>query len=75
MEKDFWINPAVEMPAKTKGSYSDYDVFICRMYRIDKGRTLNGKWVDMQNKELNDVILWAHIPEIPEKFHSLFNCT
>lgn len=68
----FWHDAKIELPKRTKGSYSDVDVLVCRMYKMTIGRTYNDKWVDMDNNEMLDVVLWAYIPQIPEELHNLF---
>tara|TARA_R110002050_G_scaffold79261_13_gene169502 strand:- start:4262 stop:4654 length:393 start_codon:yes stop_codon:yes gene_type:complete len=68
----FWRDAKKELPKKTKGSYSDVDVFICRMYRYDTGRTKDGKWVNMKNEPIDDVVLWAYIPKIKDEFKECF---
>lgn len=67
-----WIDAKKELPPSTKGAYSDADVFVCRMYKYGIGRTLNGKWIDMKNEPMDDVILWMHKPEITEPMRKLF---
>lgn len=74
ISSQFWHDAKKELPKRTKGSYSDVDVFVCRMYGYSIGRTLNNKWINMNNEELQDVVLWAYIPEIPKYMCSLFDC-
>jgi hypothetical protein len=74
MGSQFWHDAKKELPKRTKGSYSDVDVFVCQMYKYTIGRTFNNKWVNMKNEELTDVVLWAYIPEIPKEMHVLFDC-
>jgi hypothetical protein len=69
----FWHDAKKELPKRTKGSYSDVDVFVCQMYKYTIGRTFNNKWVNMKNEELTDVVLWAYIPEIPKEMRVIFN--
>ena len=69
-----WRDAKNDLPPTHKlGSYSPSDYLLCRMYCYDIGRTLNGKWVDMENNPLDDVILWAKMPEIPKQFNKLFD--
>jgi hypothetical protein len=70
----FWKDAKKELPKQTKGSYSDVDVFICRMYRYDIGRTKDGKWINMKNEPIDDVVLWAYMPKIGDEFKDCFNC-
>ena len=70
----FWHDAKKELPKRTKGNYSDNDVFVCQMYKYTIGRTYNNKWIDTKNEDLEDVILWAYIPKIPEDMRTLFDC-
>lgn len=68
-----WKIAKDELPARTQGAYSDADVFIARMFVYDIGRTLNGKWVNMKNEPIDDVILWMYKPPIGKEFNEAFN--
>lgn len=70
----FWHDAKKELPKRTIGRYSDVDVFVCQMYKYTIGRTFDNKWVNMNNEELTDVVLWAYIPEIPKDMNHLFDC-
>lgn len=72
-KSSFWRDAKKELPKRTKGVYSDVDVFVLRTFRSDIGRTLNNNWVNIKNEPLNDVVLWAYMPVVPKSLRKCFD--
>lgn len=68
IDKYGWIDINDELP-ETRGEWSKQDVLIACLYNYEIGRTKAGKWIDMNNKPLDNVTHWQPllVPETHEQ--------
>lgn len=57
----FQWNPVSQMPLQTY-NWSSQDLLVCTPYNLYIGRTKDGKWIDMRNNPIENVLFWSDIP-------------